>query len=162
MWCSRVRRDPAIANRGPCTNADLHRPGVDIYLEKRGLDPEVVIGWPPESLRILPALNDRFLAKQTSNSFLFLEIIYVSQVMAVKDLVEQIAKALVDRPDEVAVRLIEGEKSTVLQLKVAPDELGKVIGNHGRTFQSIQKILNAAGRKSNKRFVLELTGTNSN
>jgi predicted RNA-binding protein YlqC (UPF0109 family) len=76
----------------------------------------------------------------------------------VKDLIEQIAKALVDNPDEVAVRLIEGEQSTVLQLKVAPNELGKVIGNHGRTFQSMQKILTAAGMKSKKRFVLELIG----
>jgi predicted RNA-binding protein YlqC (UPF0109 family) len=76
----------------------------------------------------------------------------------VKDLIEQIAKALVDNPDEVTVRLIEGEQSTVLQLKVAQHELGKVIGNHGRTFHSMQKILTAAGMKFNKRFVLQLMG----
>jgi uncharacterized protein len=79
--------------------------------------------------------------------------------VAVKDLIEQIAKALVDNPDEVEVRLIEGEETTVLQLKVAPDELGKVIGNHGRTFHSIQKILSGAGMKSKKRFVLELVAS---
>ena len=78
--------------------------------------------------------------------------------MAVQDLIEQIAKALVDQPDEVAVRLIEGEPTSVLQLKVAPDEIGKVIGNHGRTFHSIQKILSAAGMKSKKKFILELMG----
>ena len=83
--------------------------------------------------------------------------------MAVQDLLEQIAKALVDHPDEVAVRLIEREQTSVLQLKVAPAELGKVIGNHGRTFHSIQKIVSAVGMKSNKRFVLELIGPeNSN
>jgi predicted RNA-binding protein YlqC (UPF0109 family) len=76
----------------------------------------------------------------------------------VKDLIELIAKALVDNPDEVAVRLIEGEQSTFLQLKVARHELGKIIGNHGRTFQSMQKILTAAGMKTKKRFVLELLG----
>ena len=79
--------------------------------------------------------------------------------MSVKELVEQIAKALVDNPDEVAVRTIEGEETTVLQLKVSRDELGKVIGNHGRTFHSIQKILSAAGMKSKRRFVLELSGS---
>src|SRR4051812_29050933 len=80
------------------------------------------------------------------------------EVVPVKDLIELIAKALVDNPEEVAVRLIEGEQSTVLQLKVAQHELGKIIGNHGRTFQSLQKILTAAGMKSKKRFVLELLG----
>ena len=73
-----------------------------------------------------------------------------------KELLEQIAKALVDRPDEVSVRAIEGEQTTVLELRVAPDDLGKVIGKQGRTAQSIRTILGAAGMKLKKRFTLEI------
>jgi predicted RNA-binding protein YlqC (UPF0109 family) len=67
--------------------------------------------------------------------------------------------ALVGIPDEVAVRKIEDEQTTVLPLKLAQDELGQVIGNYGRTFHSIQKILSVAGMKSKKQFVLELSGS---
>lgn len=76
--------------------------------------------------------------------------------MAVKDLLEQIAKALVDNPDEVAVRVIEGAETTILELRVAPNEVGKIIGKQGRTIQSIRRILNAAAMKSKKRIILEL------
>ena len=73
-----------------------------------------------------------------------------------KQLVEDIAKALVDLPDEVSVRLVEGEQVTVLELKVAQTDLGKVIGKQGRTARSIRTILGAAGMKLNRRFTLEI------
>lgn len=73
-----------------------------------------------------------------------------------KDLVEFIARSIVDEPDQVAVNLIEGEKSTILELSVAPDDLGKVIGKHGRIAKSIRAILSASATKSGKRLVLEI------
>ena len=73
-----------------------------------------------------------------------------------KQLVEDIAKALVDIPEEVSVRLVEGEQVTVLELKVAQSDLGKVIGKQGRTARSIRTILGAAGMKLNRRFTLEI------
>ncbi|HEV3253898.1 MAG TPA: KH domain-containing protein [Candidatus Acidoferrales bacterium] len=73
-----------------------------------------------------------------------------------KDLVESIAKALVDQPDQVAVRAVEGEQVTVLELRVHPDDLGKVIGRQGRTAKSIRTILGAGGMKLKKRFTLEI------
>jgi predicted RNA-binding protein YlqC (UPF0109 family) len=75
---------------------------------------------------------------------------------AMKELIEQIAKALVDSPDEVAVTAIEGEQTTVLELRVAQSDLGKVIGKQGRTARSIRTILGAAGMKLKKRFTLEI------
>ena len=73
-----------------------------------------------------------------------------------KDLVTEIAKALVDIPEEVTVREIEGEQVTVLELRVAPSDLGKVIGKQGRTARSIRTLLGAAGMKVNRRFTLEI------
>ncbi len=73
-----------------------------------------------------------------------------------KDLVTDIAKALVDHPDQVQVRAVEGEQVTVLELRVAPDDLGKVIGRQGRTAKSIRTLLGAAGMKLKKRFTLEI------
>jgi uncharacterized protein len=73
-----------------------------------------------------------------------------------KELIEAIAKALVDNPDQVTVRGIEGEQVTVLELRVHPSDLGKVIGKQGRTARSIRTILNAAGMKLKKRFTLEI------
>ncbi len=73
-----------------------------------------------------------------------------------KDLVEFIARSLVDVPDEVEVAMIEGEKSTILELKVAEDDIGKVIGKHGRIAKAVRTILSAASSKSGKRFVLEI------
>lgn len=73
-----------------------------------------------------------------------------------KELLELIAKALVDRPEEVEVREVEGEQTTVLELRVAQDDLGKVIGKQGRTARSIRTILSAAGMKLRKRVVLEI------
>ncbi|HUA87443.1 MAG TPA: KH domain-containing protein [Bryobacteraceae bacterium] len=73
-----------------------------------------------------------------------------------KDLVTEIAKALVDIPEEVTVREVEGEQVTVLELRVAPSDLGKVIGKQGRTARSIRTLLGAAGMKLNRRFTLEI------
>ena len=73
-----------------------------------------------------------------------------------KQLIEDIAKALVDIPEEVSVREVQGEQVTVLELKVAHSDLGKVIGKQGRTARSIRTILGAAGMKLNRRFTLEI------
>jgi predicted RNA-binding protein YlqC (UPF0109 family) len=73
-----------------------------------------------------------------------------------KQLIEDIAKALVDIPEEVSVSEVAGEQVTVLELKVAPGDLGKVIGKQGRTARSIRTILGAAGMKLNRRFTLEI------
>ena len=73
-----------------------------------------------------------------------------------KELIEDIAKALVDNPEEVVVNAIEGEQTTVLELRVAPTDLGKVIGKQGRTARAVRTILGAAGMKLRKRFVLEI------
>ncbi len=73
-----------------------------------------------------------------------------------KQLVEDIAKALVDIEDEVEVKTVEGDQVTVLALKVAAGDLGKVIGKQGRTARSIRTILGAAGLKQNRRFTLEI------
>ena len=73
-----------------------------------------------------------------------------------KDLVEYIAKTLVDDPSGVMVNVIEGEKSTILELKVAQDDIGKVIGKHGRIVKAVRTLLSAASTKSGKRVVLEI------
>ena len=73
-----------------------------------------------------------------------------------KDLVEAIARALVDHPEQVQVRSVDGEQVTVLELRVHPEELGKVIGRQGRTAKSIRTILGAAGMKIRKRLTLEI------
>ena len=73
-----------------------------------------------------------------------------------KELVTDIAKALVDHPEQVQVNSIEGEQVSVLELRVAPDDLGKVIGRQGRTAKSIRTLLGAAGMKLKKRFTLEI------
>lgn len=75
---------------------------------------------------------------------------------SIKELVEEIAKALVDIPEEVQIREVEGEQTTVLELRVAPSDLGKVIGKQGRTARSIRTLLGAAGMKLNRRFTLEI------
>ena len=76
--------------------------------------------------------------------------------MSLKDLVEFMAKSLVDKPDEVEVTEIVGEQTTVVDLKVAKEDLGKVIGKQGRTARSMRTILNAASTKLHKRSVLEI------
>ncbi len=73
-----------------------------------------------------------------------------------QELTELIAKALVDFPDQVNVKVVEGDQTTVLELRVAKGDLGKVIGKQGRTAQAIRTILNAAATKLNKRAFLEI------
>jgi predicted RNA-binding protein YlqC (UPF0109 family) len=73
-----------------------------------------------------------------------------------KDLVEMIAKSLVDNPDQVSVTEFDGDQTVVLELRVAPNDLGKVIGKQGRTARCIRTLLGAAGMKLKKRFVLEI------
>jgi hypothetical protein len=73
-----------------------------------------------------------------------------------RDLVESIAKALVDHPEQVQVNAVEGEQVTVLELRVHPEDLGKVIGKQGRTAKSIRTLLGAAGMKLRKRYTLEI------
>jgi predicted RNA-binding protein YlqC (UPF0109 family) len=73
-----------------------------------------------------------------------------------KELVEAIAKALVDHPEQVQVRAVEGEQVTVFELRVHPEDLGKVIGRQGRTAKSMRTILGAAGMKLRKRLTLEI------
>lgn len=76
--------------------------------------------------------------------------------VVMKQLVEDIAKALVDLPEEVSVRELSGEQLTVLELKVAPTDLGKVIGKQGRTARSIRTLIGAASMKLNRRYTLEI------
>ena len=73
-----------------------------------------------------------------------------------KELVKYIAKALVDNPDQVEVNEIEGEQTSVIELKVAKEDLGKVIGKQGRTARAMRTILSAASTKIKKRSVLEI------
>ncbi|MCX7760970.1 MAG: KH domain-containing protein [Hydrogenothermaceae bacterium] len=72
------------------------------------------------------------------------------------EVVEFMAKAIVDHPEKVEVKEIEGEKTTVIELKVAPEDLGKVIGKKGNTARAMRTILSAVSRKSNKKAVLEI------
>lgn len=73
-----------------------------------------------------------------------------------KDLIEFVSKSLVDIPEEVEVNEVEGEQTTVIELKVAKSDLGKVIGKKGRTAYALRTILNAASTKLRKRSVLEI------
>lgn len=73
-----------------------------------------------------------------------------------KDLVEYIAKSLVDDPSGVNVNVIEGEKSTILELRVAQKDIGKVIGKHGRIAKAVRTILSASATRTGKRVVLEI------
>jgi uncharacterized protein len=73
-----------------------------------------------------------------------------------KELVESIAKALVDHPNDVQVRSVEGSQATILELRVNPQDLGKVIGRQGRTAKAVRTLLGAAGMKVRKRFTLEI------
>ena len=73
-----------------------------------------------------------------------------------KELVAVMARALVDKPDEVEIREVEGDVTTILELKVAKDDLGKVIGKQGKTAHAMRAILNATATKLKKRAVLEI------
>lgn len=73
-----------------------------------------------------------------------------------KDLVEVIAKALVDNPQAVSVNEIQGERSITLELKVDPDDMGKIIGKQGRIAKAIRTVVKAAATKDDKRVVVEI------
>ena len=73
-----------------------------------------------------------------------------------KGTVERIARQLVDQPDEVAVTQVDGEKTTVLELRVAPDDLGKVIGKDGRTARAMRTLLAATSARLRKRAILDI------
>ncbi|HAN42227.1 MAG TPA: KH domain-containing protein [Sphaerochaeta sp.] len=73
-----------------------------------------------------------------------------------RELVEYIVKSLVDQPDAVEVNVIEGEKSTILELRVSPDDIGKVIGKQGRIAKALRTILSATATKSGKHASLEI------
>jgi predicted RNA-binding protein YlqC (UPF0109 family) len=73
-----------------------------------------------------------------------------------KDLISYIAQALVDHPEEVSVAEVEGNQTSVLELKVAKEDIGKVIGKQGRTARAMRTILGAASAKIKKRTVLEI------
>jgi predicted RNA-binding protein YlqC (UPF0109 family) len=75
---------------------------------------------------------------------------------SLKDLVDFMARSLVDQPDKVSVNEVAGEQTTVVELSVAKEDLGKVIGKQGRTAKSMRTILNAASTKLHKRSVLEI------
>jgi predicted RNA-binding protein YlqC (UPF0109 family) len=80
----------------------------------------------------------------------------VLKEVAVKGLVELIAKALVDNPDRVQVSQLDGEQSSIIELKVAPEDMGKIIGKQGRNVQAIRVILGAVGMKLKKRVNIEI------
>lgn len=73
-----------------------------------------------------------------------------------KNLIEVMARSLVDKPDAVEVSLVEGEQTTVVELRVAKEDVGKVIGKEGRTARSLRTILGAASTKLRKKSVLEI------
>ncbi len=75
---------------------------------------------------------------------------------ALKDIVETFAKTLAEKPDQVQVREIEGERTVVIELRVAPEDLGKIIGRQGRIARALRLLLTAMARKQNKRAVLEI------
>jgi uncharacterized protein len=73
-----------------------------------------------------------------------------------KELIRHIIQALVDHPEQVAISEVEGKQITVLEVKVAKEDLGKVIGKQGRNAKAIRTILNAASAKANKRAIMEI------
>jgi hypothetical protein len=85
-----------------------------------------------------------------------MDLLRTSGESIMKELVELIARALVDHPEGVVVREAEEAQATVLELRVAQGDLGKVIGKQGRTARAIRTILNASGTKLKKRFVLDI------
>ncbi len=72
------------------------------------------------------------------------------------ELIKHIVQALVDHPEQVAISAVEGKQSTVLEIKVAKEDIGKIIGKQGRTAQAIRTILNAASAKAKKRTIMEI------
>lgn len=77
-------------------------------------------------------------------------------MLSLKELVEFIAKSLVDKPEEVTVNEVEGERSIIIELKVDPEDMGKIIGKQGRIAKAIRTVVKAAATKDNKRVVVEI------
>jgi len=77
-------------------------------------------------------------------------------ILMEKDLIEYLAKSLVDDPSQVQVNIVEGEKSTILELRVAESDIGKVIGKHGRIAKAIRTVLQAASARTGKHTTLEI------
>jgi len=73
-----------------------------------------------------------------------------------KELIELIIKGIVDKPDKIEISQVVGEKTLIFEVKVDPDDLGKVIGRQGRNIKSIRTIINAAAQKDNKRVIIEI------
>jgi predicted RNA-binding protein YlqC (UPF0109 family) len=73
-----------------------------------------------------------------------------------KELVDFLARSLVDKPDDVRIRTHERDQASVIELEVAPDDLGKVIGRQGRTARAIRTLLQAAGQKTRRRYILDI------
>lgn len=73
-----------------------------------------------------------------------------------KELIELIIKGIVDKPDKIEIIQVVGEKTLIFEVKVDPDDLGKVIGRQGRNIKSIRTIINAAAQKDNKRVIIEI------
>jgi predicted RNA-binding protein YlqC (UPF0109 family) len=90
----------------------------------------------------------RYILKPAMDSF--------AEGMPMRELIEQIAKAIVEKPEEVQVRGIEGENAIVIELRVAKDDIGKVIGKKGKTISAMRTILNATRAQKRKRQVLEV------
>jgi predicted RNA-binding protein YlqC (UPF0109 family) len=83
-------------------------------------------------------------------------VFFVKENEVERDLVEYIVKSLVEEPDAVDIKVIEGEKSTILELKVAEADIGKVIGKNGRIARAIRTILSACASAQSKRVILEI------
>jgi predicted RNA-binding protein YlqC (UPF0109 family) len=80
----------------------------------------------------------------------------IEQLASARDLVEFVAKALVDQPDDVQVREVTTEQGPTIQLRVAPDDVGKVIGKHGRIIKALRTVLKAAAGQSKRRVMVEI------
>ncbi|MFN4245247.1 MAG: KH domain-containing protein [Brevinematia bacterium] len=76
--------------------------------------------------------------------------------MKEKELVEQIVKALVDYPEDISIKVVEGEKSTILELKVKSEDIGKIIGKKGRIAKAIRTLVSAIAVKNGRRVILEI------
>jgi uncharacterized protein len=79
-----------------------------------------------------------------------------SPELDLEDLIAYVTRALVDHPDQVSVNSIAGDRTTVFELRVAPEDLGQIIGKQGRTIRAVRAILAAATTRSNQRAVLEV------
>ena len=80
----------------------------------------------------------------------------VNSTQIVKEMIEKIAKTIVDKEDEVRVNLVEGERTAIIELRVNKEEIGKIIGKGGRIVKAIRALVSAASAKFNKRIILEV------